>query len=147
MRLAEDRLWGTTWLAMTAAIALHVVDEALTGFLPFYNSAVEEMRATSPWVPLPTFSFPVWLSGLILGLVVLLGLAPLAFRRKAWLRPLAYFLGVLMIANGLGHIGASVFIGKAAPGVLSSPLLLVASVALLLATRCEARAGERESAR
>lgn len=141
MRIAEDKLWGTAWVAMTVALALHVVDEAATGFLPFYNAAILALRESNPWVPLPTFTFSGWLGGLILGILVLLGLAPLAFKRKTWLRPLAYFLGLLMTANALGHIAISAYLGQPAPGVYSSPVLLVASIALLFATRQDARAG------
>lgn len=52
---------------MALALGLHVTDEALTGFLPVYNGVVEGIRANHPWVPLPTFTFPIWLGGLILG--------------------------------------------------------------------------------
>jgi hypothetical protein len=41
-----------------------VTDEALTGFLPVYNGIVERIRAGHSWIPLPTFTFPVWLGGL-----------------------------------------------------------------------------------
>ncbi|MFQ6005173.1 MAG: hypothetical protein ACE5OQ_06680 [Woeseia sp.] len=39
-----------------------------------------------------------------------------------------------MILNGLGHIGASLYRGILAPGVISSPILLAAAVALLVTT-------------
>jgi hypothetical protein len=31
-------------LILVSAVALHVLDEALTGFLPFYNQTVAELR-------------------------------------------------------------------------------------------------------
>ena len=40
-----------------------------------------------------------------------------------------------MIANALGHFGASIALRRLAPGVWSSPVLLVAAVALLITTR------------
>ncbi|MDH3615555.1 MAG: HXXEE domain-containing protein [Gammaproteobacteria bacterium] len=119
------------WLFLALAIALHVSDEALTDFLPLYNSIVESWRDSYPWLPLPTFSFSVWLTGLLLGVLVLLGLSPLVFRGDAWLRPVSYALGILMMANALGHIGASLYWGMLAPGVLSSPILLLAALATL----------------
>jgi hypothetical protein len=57
---------------LALAIGLHVTDEALTDFLPLYNSLVESARESYSWVPLPTFSFSVWLAGLILGVLLLL---------------------------------------------------------------------------
>ena len=130
----RTRKWGIAWLALVIALALHVVDEVATDFLPFYNSLVLLARASYPWIPLPAFSYPVWIVGLALGVSLLLALTPLVFAGKRYLRPLAYFLGLLMTANALGHIGASVFLGAAAPGVYSSPVLLVTSVALLITT-------------
>ena len=41
----------------------------------------------------------------------------------------AYFLGALMVANALGHFGASVSLRRLAPGVLSSPVLRRRAVA------------------
>jgi hypothetical protein len=57
--------WRTAWVALALALGLHVTDEALTGFLPVYNGVVGGIRANHPWVLLPTFTFPVWLGGLI----------------------------------------------------------------------------------
>ncbi len=129
-----DRRWGIAWVAHALALAVHVADEALTGFLPLWNSLVEAARETYSWLPLPTFDFAVWLGGLVVGVTVLLGLSPLVFAGKPWLRPLAYFLGILMIFNGLGHIGASIYWGGLAPGVISAPILIVAAAALLVTT-------------
>ncbi len=117
--------FGRAWVAMAIVIALHVTDEAATGFLDFYNPAV---RAQLPFLPLPTFTFSVWLAGLALGVAILLVLSPRAFRGSRWIARVALPLSVLMFANGLGHIGASFYLGRLAPGVYSAPLLLVASV-------------------
>jgi hypothetical protein len=40
-----------------------------------------------------------------------------------------------MVGNALGHLGASIVLRRVAPGALSSPVLLAAAVALLIATR------------
>jgi len=55
-----------------------------------------------------------------------------AFR---WVRPAAYAFGVLMFANGLGHVAAFLALGRVAPSVDSSPLWLAASGWLFLYTR------------
>ena len=128
----KTRRWGIAWIGLVLALALHVTDEALTGFLPLYNSTVESIRNTYPWVPLPTFIFPAWLGGLIIGVLALLALSPLVFGGTPWLRILSYVLGVIMVANALGHIGASFYLGYPAPGVYSSPVLLFSAVALLV---------------
>jgi hypothetical protein len=63
----------------------------LTDFLSFYNPIVRAMRAKLPWLPLPTFSFPVWLTGLIMGTILVLSLTPFAWRavphgERTWIR-------------------------------------------------------------
>ena len=124
--------WRTAWVGLALALGLHVTDEALTGFLPVYNQVVEGVRAEHPWVPLPTFTFPVWLGGLIFGIVLLLALTPVVSRGAQWIRVVSVILGVVMTGNALGHLGASVYWGRLAPGVYSSPLLLIAAIALLV---------------
>lgn len=134
MTSIKNRRWGIAWVSLVLALALHVVDEALTGFLPLYNSVVSSLRESYSWFPLPTFSFSAWITGLSIGILFLSGLSPLAFAGSRGLRPISYFLGVLMIANGLGHIGITIYLGRPAPGVYSSPIVLVAAFALLIAT-------------
>ena len=124
--------FGVAWLALCVALAIHVIDEASTDFLSVYNPAVRTIRAQLPFIPLPTFSFSVWLSGLIAAVVVLSLLSPFAFRGARAMASLSYVFGFLMLGNGLLHIGASVYMGRAMPGVYSSPLLLVCSSYLLL---------------
>jgi len=128
------RRWGRAWVFLALALALHVLDEALTGFLPLYNSIVQSLRDSYAWVPLPMFSFPVWIGGLSLGVLILLSLSPLVFAGRNFLRPVSYILGIIMVANAIGHIGASFYWGILVPGVFSSPILLLAALALLHAT-------------
>lgn len=130
---------GWAWIALCTALALHVADEALTGFLSVYNPTVAAIRQQIPWFPMPVFRFDDWLSGLIAACVVLIALSPLAFRNARRWRWGAYAFAVLMIANGLGHTAgtiagrtvASVTFARPMPGFYSSPLLLAASVWLL----------------
>ena len=130
----HTRHWGTAWIILAAAIALHVADEVLTGFLPFYNSLVVSARESYSWLPFPTFTFPVWITGLIAGVLLMLAVSPFVFAGNRLLRPVSYFLAVLMTANAFGHIAASIYMGKPAPGSYSSPILLAAAVALLITT-------------
>ena len=133
--------WRGSWVGLALALGVHVTDEALTGFLPVYNAVVEGIRARHPWVPLPTFTFSVWLCGLVVGILVLLALTPLVSRGARWIRFVSLILGVLMSGNALGHMGASLYWGRQAPGLYSAPFLLIASVALLVtASRANVRA-------
>ena len=128
----ERSPFGWPWLALTAAVALHVTDEALNDFLPVYNPTVEALGRRWAWFPFsPVPSFELWLGPLILGIVILAALSPLAFHGSRGLRYFAYFLGVMMMVNGLGHIGISFYGWFWMPGVYSSPLLLAASGYLL----------------
>ena len=58
---------GRAWIFLTIALALHVLDEAVHDFLSIYNPAARALRDRLPFLPLPTFSFGVWLGGLIGG--------------------------------------------------------------------------------
>jgi hypothetical protein len=128
------------WLLLCGALALHVLDEALTGFLDVYNPTVRALRAQMTWLPLPVFTFPAWLGGLIVAVVVLVGLTPfVAGRSRAW-RAFAYFVSVVMLFNGVGHIAgtiagrtvATVRFSRPMPGFYSAPLLLVTSVLVMV---------------
>ncbi len=131
MLTAPNTHIGLAWAALCGAFAIHVADEALTDFLSVYNPMVRALRARFPFLPLPTFTFRVWLTGLVLAVVVLASLTPLAFRGGAWLRPIAYAFGIVMAGNGLLHLVGSVYMRKAMPGVYSAPLLLAAAIYLL----------------
>lgn len=139
----EQHHFGHAWLALCFAFIAHVTDEALTGFLPLYNATVLAMRARYSWFPMPTFEYHDWLRGLIAANLLLLLLAPFAFRNARWLRPVAYVYAVVMILNALGHTLATIFgrtvatihFPRPAPGFYSSPLLLAGSLYLLVALR------------
>jgi len=135
--------FGRPWLALTVAFALHIVDEALTGFLPVYNATVLAMRQRWPWLPFPTFRFREWLAGLIVAVVVCFALTPLAARGARWLRPLGWLYAIIQFFNAMGHtVGtilghtvSSVTFPRPAPGFYSSPLLFIGSVWLALRLR------------
>jgi hypothetical protein len=133
--VAQNRRFGIAWISFAFALAIHVTDEATHHFLSTYNPSVIAIRARFPFLPLPTFTFGVWLTLLIAGVVLLLCLAPLAFRGKRWLqlaaRPLAIVVGV---GNAALHIGSSIYFQRWMPGVFSSPLLLIAALFLLVSS-------------
>jgi hypothetical protein len=128
------------WLALTIAFACHILDEATTGFLSVYNPTVTTLRQRWGWFPMPTFSFRVWLIGLLIALAICFGLTPFAARGVRWMRPLAWVAAVIQFSNAMGHtIGtilghtvATVTFPRPAPGFYSSPLLFVGSLWLIV---------------
>ena len=129
------RRHGWAWVALAIALAVHVTDEALNDFLSVYNPAVRVIRERVPWLPVPTFEFAEWIVGLAFAVVVLLALSALVFAGVRAMRIASYFLGGLMMLNGLQHIGWSIYMGRAMPGVWSSPLLLGVSLWLIVTAR------------
>lgn len=118
------------WLVLVGALAVHVVDEALTDFLGFYNPLVLSIRSQVPWFPMPVFTFAVWFAGLVVLVLVLALLAP-AVRRGAVATGLAsWVLSAIMFLNGLGHLAGSMYFETWLPGATSAPLLLAASLLL-----------------
>jgi len=131
--------FGRAWFALTVAFALHVLDEATTGFLSVYNPTVTTLRTRWAWFPMPTFEFREWLVGLIIAVGICFALTPLAARGERWLRPLASFYAAIMFFNAVGHtmvtiLGrtvASVAVSRPAPGFYSSPFLFAGSMWLM----------------
>lgn len=138
---------GQAWLCLCAALAAHVTDEALTGFLSVYNPTVLEIRSRFPALPLPVFEFGWWLAGLIAAIVLLSLLSVFVFRGRRWIRPVAYAFAIFMLLNAAGHtLGTlagqtfeSVRFARPMPGSCSSPLLAAASLLLL----CRLRSSDR----
>lgn len=127
--------FGNAWFALCVAFALHILDEATTGFLAVYNPTVTILHERWSWFPMPRLGFGEWLVALIVACGLLFCLTPVAARGMRGLRPLAWCYAVLMFLNGLGHIlftilghtVASVTFPRPAPGFYSSPFLFVAS--------------------
>lgn len=122
------------WLVLVGALAAHVLDEALTGFLDFYNPLVLRIRSQASWFPMPTFTFDAWLAGLIVLVVVLALLTPAVRQDALGTRLASWAFSAIMFVNGLGHLAGSVYFQRWLPGATSAPLLLVASVLLARAT-------------
>lgn len=149
------RKLGTAWICLCLATAIHVADEALTGFLGVYNPTVSAMRERWGWFPMPSFAYRKWLLELMGGIVVALLLTPLAYRGSRIIRPIAWALSVTMILNAgghtlatiLGHTVESVRFPRPAPGFYSSPLLLIAAIYLIIQLRRTGKARSEKGAR
>ena len=122
------------WLLLVGALALHVIDEAFTNFLDFYNPLVLSIRSRISWFPMPTFTFGVWLAGLVLLVLVLAGLAPVVRRGGTAVRLASWVLASVMLMNGVGHLAGSVYFQRWLPGATSAPFLVATSVFLMRAT-------------
>jgi hypothetical protein len=64
----SNRGFGIAWLLFAIGLGFHVADEATHNFLSTYNPSVRAIRARFPFLPLPTFTFAVWLTLLIVGI-------------------------------------------------------------------------------
>lgn len=122
------------WLLLVGALALHVVDEASTGFLDFYNPLVLRICSEASWFPMPTFTFGIWLSGLVLLVVALASLTPAVRRGGLVVQVASWLLGIVMFMNGVGHLAGSLYFQRWLPGATSAPLLILASLFLVRAT-------------
>lgn len=133
------RSLGIAWIALCAALAVHVFDEATTGFLNVYNPTVLAMREEIGWWPMPTFTYGEWLWGLIAACVLLLALSPAVFHGAKWMRIPATIFAVIMLLNAAAHTLATIFgrtaasitFPRPAPGFWSSPLMAAAALFLL----------------
>lgn len=130
MAVSASARHGYAWIALALSFACHVLDEAATGFLSVYNPAVLHMRAVLPWLPVPAFTFAGWTLGLTTVVIALLCLSWFAFLGRRWMVTASYPYAVFMAANGLAHIVGSVYVREMLPGVISSPLLIAASIYL-----------------
>ncbi len=136
---------GRAWLALTAVLAAHVVDEALTDFLSVYNPIVQAARDRFGWFPMPTFTFWPWITGLAILVLLLVAVSPLAYARSPFIRAAAYPFAAIMLLNGIGHLAASVYFRRWMPGATTAPFLIVTSIGLLVAAR--GRAEQRHDLR
>jgi hypothetical protein len=142
--LPDRRAFGRAWVTLSLALTAHVADEALTDFLAVYNPIVRSARERFGWWPMPTFTFEVWLAGLIVVVALLLLLKPLAYGGARLVRLAGYPFAGIMLLNGLGHLAGSVYFGSWMPGVTTAPILIAASIWLLVTLRANglsARAG------
>ena len=129
-------------MSLTLALAVHVWDEASHDFLSLYNPIALRIRQAGPLLPIPVFTFRVWLAGLIGAVVMLLGLSFFVFKGARWTRVASDVFGAFMLLNGCGHILGSISSSRLLPGAYSAPLLILASLVLLTVV-ARARQGMR----
>jgi len=101
-----------------------VADEAAHDFLAVYNPAVRALREAAPWLPLPTFNFGLWLTGLILAVMLLFAFTPVAVHGRRWIVVVAHVYALLMLGNGTVHLGYSVYSHAVMPLLLATAVWL-----------------------
>jgi hypothetical protein len=120
------------WILMISAISVHVFDEIVTGFLPFYNQLILNLRGRLGFFLMPTLTFGAWVAGLITAIIICFSLTPVVNRGGKFIRVFTTVLGLLMIVNALGHILGSVYFARFLPGFWSSPLLLLTAALVVV---------------
>lgn len=131
------------WMVMCGALAIHIADEALTGWLNWYNPTVraihEQYQLVLLPILLPVFTFKIWLSLLIFAVVSLSAASYFVWTGRWAMRPISHVFAVFMLVNGLVHIAHSIYMREFMPGVYTSPLLIAASIPLIVYTRAYQR--------
>ncbi len=122
---------AVAWLVLMGALGLHLLDETLTDFLPFYNHVVLTLRERWGFFPMPTFSFPLWLGGLLALILGGITFVVVVARGGKFARVVVLLVSVLMAGNALNHMLGSIYLGRLMPGFWSSPLLLPAALLAL----------------
>ena len=116
------------WVLLCGTLAIHVADEALTGFLDLYNPAVAAMG-----LPRLEFTFSVWITLLALAIIGSLVLSYWVRRGTWWTVHASYIFAFLMLANGLAHLSFSIHSRAWMSGAYTSPLLVAAALNLWIA--------------
>jgi hypothetical protein len=108
MMATSQPSFGLPWLAVNVTFALQVFDEATSSFLDWYNPRALQVRGVLKGLPFPpTFTFWPWLFGLVSAVLALFALTPFAFRGAAWLRSVAFVVGIIQAGNGVLHLTAA----------------------------------------
>ena len=118
------------WLLLCAALAVHIGEEASTGFLNLWNPEVEALGLSAL-----RFTFPVWMTLMALSVVGLLILSYWVRRGTWWTPTAAYTFILLMLSNGLAHLAFSAHRGAMMSGAWTSPLLILGSIYLWTTSR------------
>ena len=120
------------WVILVSTVAIHIVDEIMTDFLPFYNQFVHEIRSEFGFFPLPTYSFGSWIIGVWVVVIFGYSLTPIVARAGNLIKVVVSVIALLMFVNGMLNLLLSWYFRTWVPGATSSPLLLFASIFLLV---------------
>lgn len=118
------------WLLLTGVLAVHISEEAGRNFLALWNPEVDALGLDAL-----RFTFPVWITLMILSVAGLLILSYWVRRVTFWTPLAAYIFTLLMLSNGVAHLLFSWHERAWMAGAWTSPLLIAASVYLWTTVR------------
>jgi hypothetical protein len=124
--------WTTAWLAVCAALALHLADEVFFGSLGLYADFARVIGWIWPSIEMPPFHREVWLINLAGATLVLFALAWLVRQQRGVMVTASYLLAAFATANGVLHFLAAAALKSMIPGMWSAPLLIAAGLFLFL---------------
>lgn len=120
------RLWTVAWFTLCAVLAAHIVEEAQA----VSGAGIEVLRLFFP--ALPPFQYSIWLVDIVGALVALLALTWQVQRQNPWMRPASYAFALFTTANAMMHLLLSYAEGEVLAGTVTAPLMLIASLFLLV---------------
>lgn len=127
--MTEFRLWTLSWLALCAALAFHIFEEAahVRDFAPTFSI----LRDLLPW--LPTFSYEFWLFNNVGAVIVLSAFTWQVHKRNPLMRPASYAFALFTIIIAMSRsLWVPLSGNPMAPWMTATPILLAASLLLLL---------------
>ncbi len=124
--------WTIAWFVLCVVLALHIAEEAASGDYRAYGQSLDLLRQFFPQLPIPQFSFTVWLVDIAGAIIVLFLLTGLVHNNLQIMRAASYALAVFTTANAMLHILLSLASDQVLAGTLTSPPLLAASLFLFL---------------
>lgn len=130
-------LHGRAWLLLCSVLVIHVAEEASTGFLNVFSPLILKTGAFFG-LSIVMSRYVIWLSVIATLVAVLFALTPLVYRGKRWLVKGSYILAVLMIGNASLHLSSPLLLGYFLLGEFTSPLLIAASIWLVIRAKKQA---------
>ena len=141
-KIFKDKL-SIAYLLFVISLMLHIIDEAVNDFLGFYNPFVLNIRERLSFFPFPTFTFRLWIFGLSLLIIILFSITVFIYGRNKVILLIIRIFSFLMILNGLGHIIGSIYFSEILPGFYFSPLLIGASIYLMVTVNSHLRISKK----
>lgn len=128
------------WLYYGLALsqALHSIEEVLTQLWAWMPRVTESWHSRQSWIPMMQGMGETNFSAANLLIVAgLLALTPFVFERRPWALILAFWIAIIEILNGDGHLAAALAVRGYFPGVLAGLGLIAFGVLYVRSFRAE----------
>ena len=119
------------WLyhALAVSQALHSTEEVLTSLWAWMPRVTAVWHEEIDWIPLMQgMGETKFATANLVIVTILLALTPFVFERRSWALALAFWIAVLEIANGSGHLLGALLVRGYFPGVLAGLGLILFGV-------------------